>query len=199
MPRSTRILPDPPIARRPPVVGAHAGGYRTPRNEYDEFVLEGLRREVDSVKNLPAEPSVIAPRVRLLDFLLEHGRFYAPQGLPKGYRAGIRQKCYTNAQGRGTNCPDLTYVEGRALAVVAHPHGWCVTTSGEVIDPTWTGRRGRPQGMSYFGVPIDAAHVRQVIIASESFGPILTDEAFEDADDNQISVHPPDRIRHRQP
>jgi hypothetical protein len=117
-------------------------------------------------------------RLRYLDVLLQHGRFYTPRTLPMTYRAGKMGKCYMNAQSLGMNLPDLTYVEGRALDIAIHDHGWCVDSEGGVIDPTWTGRRGRSHGKAYYGVPLAESYFVQLIEATGWHDRVLTDHVF---------------------
>lgn len=84
---------------------------------------------------------------------LEHGRFYRPQPLPRGFRRGKRNQCYGNAFDLAVRTAGLTYCEGFVLFSLGSraaevEHGWCVATDGRVIELTLG-----QIGLSYFGIP----------------------------------------------
>lgn len=89
------------------------------------------------------------------DLLLQHGRFFEPQDLPKAYRRGRARACFANSLRLGTKA-GLRYVEGVALpdvGILVH-HAWCLDERDRVVDPTWS-----TPGRAYFGVVFAKATV----------------------------------------
>jgi hypothetical protein len=92
------------------------------------------------------------------DFLLQHGTWYKPKGLPRGIRRGELRNCFTNALTLGRS-REYTYVEGYAIPNIENlhfpvHHAWNLDRNGNVIDNTW-----RKTGLAYFGVafPLEVA------------------------------------------
>lgn len=94
------------------------------------------------------------------DFLLQHGRFYPPQRLPRPELRGPIRNCFVNAamaaiNGSRTACR-LHYVEGYATFVILTHHAWCADDNGNVYEVTW-----RKVGSAYFGVEFPPRAVRR--------------------------------------
>ena len=85
-------------------------------------------------------------------FLLERGRFFEPQMLPKGFKRKKAKECYGNSFTLATSREGMAYCEGIVVTELGEErtteidHGWCVTEDGKVIDVTLE----RP-GLTYFG------------------------------------------------
>lgn len=62
----------------------------------------------------------------------------APLFVPDDLGVWPERECYTNAQTLATAHPELTYVEGYALAsTMPVNHAWLIDPLGTIIDPTW--------------------------------------------------------------
>lgn len=87
------------------------------------------------------------------EFILQRGRFFRPQHLPKGYRRRKQKQCFENSFNLALASDDLAYCDGFVMAsiggVINLPieHGWCVTADGKVVDITFS-----DPGNAYFGV-----------------------------------------------
>ena len=109
-------------------------------------------------------------------FLTEHGREYQFRPLPDDVRAGPPQACFETCQCLAADFERFTYCEGYAAGIIPVLHAWVTDASGYVIDPTWTGGKGRaPMGSQYFGVAIRTAYVIQHMISTGHHRPILDD------------------------
>jgi hypothetical protein len=166
----------------PPLVKPVAGGTSTRRTEYEAYLLSPITQKLERFRSFSDGGQAYTARLRQLDFLLKHGRFFTPKALPKVYRAEKRGSCYLNAQSLGMDLADLTYVEGRGLDIVGfdYDHGWCVDSEGGVIDPTWTGRRGRTLCKAYFGVPLAESYFVKVIATTGWHDKIINDDTYFD-------------------
>jgi len=101
-------------------------------------------------------------------FVLEHGREYSPNTLPKGYRIMTPHRCFDNAFHLAKK-KGLTYVEGYAeVEGVPILHGWCVDGE-QVIDVTATGLMG------YYGVPLNLKLVQRFRIEKRNTFSIIDD------------------------
>ncbi|WIN00090.1 hypothetical protein ACTOB_003771 [Actinoplanes oblitus] len=86
--------------------------------------------------------------------LLDIGRLHTAGPLPDGIDKMPDQFCYSNAAAVARR-RGLLYAEGIAAfsvsgTVCCLAHGWCVTTDGIAIDPTWD----PGTGLAYLGVAI---------------------------------------------
>jgi hypothetical protein len=85
-------------------------------------------------------------------FLLERGRFFESQPLPKGFKRKKVKECYDNSFKLAYSGKGLTYCEGIVVTEFGEErtteidHGWCVTEDGKVIDVTLEN-----PGLTYFG------------------------------------------------
>jgi hypothetical protein len=85
-------------------------------------------------------------------FLLERGRFFEAQPLPKGFKRKKAKECYGNSFTLATSRRGLAYCEGIVVTEFGNErstdidHGWCVTEDGKVIDVTL-----EKPGLAYFG------------------------------------------------
>lgn len=122
--------------------------------------------------------------VSVSDFVLQNGRPFIHSPLPSHIRTMRKKQCFANAQQLVLSDNDLIYCEGYAtssalrlgdLDFISFPllHGWCVTYDGTVIDPTWSGRRSRPEGIDYFGVAINLNYVLGSILTDNTHHPII--------------------------
>ena len=105
-----------------------------------------------------SEPGPLPPSRGLVmysDFLLQRGRFYQAQSLPKGFRRGRAQQCYDNSFNLTFKYPELSYCEGFVTYSFGKgetdkaEHAWCVAKDGKVIDVTLP---ALVTGVAYFGV-----------------------------------------------
>jgi hypothetical protein len=98
-------------------------------------------------------------------FILDHGRSWKAQPLPRGVKRGEMKRCFENAQRFAAGLfrkgrESWTYVEGYAcsgdlsIPVPAH-HAWLVDGQGTVVDPTWRS----PERSYYFGVAFETSYV----------------------------------------
>jgi hypothetical protein len=92
------------------------------------------------------------------DLLVQHGRAFTPQPLPRRYRRGLPHLCYDNAftlaaRTRGA----LRYCEGYAAGIIPVEHAWCIDAADRVVDPTWGPDIPRE---IYFGIEIPLREVR---------------------------------------
>jgi hypothetical protein len=101
-------------------------------------------------------------------FLLEHGREWEAQPLPRHYARQANQLCYMNATQLVTENPRLTYVEGYACHGGLFPlgHAWAVTKDCKVVDPTWD----YPGESTYFGIAFRTAFVLEVVSSTRLYG-----------------------------
>lgn len=93
------------------------------------------------------------------DYLLKHGHFFTPSGLPEGIRPMRLQQCFENAWRVAQRTKAFHYVEGIAWGVIPCAHGWIVDRDGNAYDPTWAHARVG-LGSSYFGVELNLDEVR---------------------------------------
>jgi hypothetical protein len=112
------------------------------------------------------------------DFLLQHGRFFAPQRLPQGIKKGPERQCFENAGKVATRRgSSLFYVEGFALGVIPVHHAWASDTEGNVYEVTWQTRDRTEEDIAataYFGVPFNADFVLRAMSETKRWG-ILDD------------------------
>lgn len=85
-------------------------------------------------------------------FLVERGRFYEAQPLPKGFKRKKAKECYGNSFTLDLSKKGLAYCEGIVVTKIGKDqtteidHGWCVTEENKVIDVTL-----EKPGLTYFG------------------------------------------------
>jgi hypothetical protein len=73
------------------------------------------------------------------DFILRHGRYFAPRELPDRYAhlTGPPQACFVNALHAAQADESLTYVEGVYVVTSnATAHAWCIDPEGKVVELT---------------------------------------------------------------
>jgi hypothetical protein len=123
--------------------------------EEDLLLFAGLTGLRDQYRAMHAtEPSdSVRDMLALYGHYLEHGRFFRPQPLPRGYRRGRQNQCYGTAFDLAVRTAGLTYCEGFILVSLGSrateiEHGWCVAADGRVLELTL-----RQVGLSYFGIP----------------------------------------------
>jgi hypothetical protein len=154
-------------------------GYREPANEHDRYLIQWIEDKFQMLRPFQACPSGQG-ELRHLKWLLDVGRFFPPQRLPKPYRVGEAQACYMNSQtlalmGDG----ELTYVEGIGLRIGVFLHSWCIDAQGNVVDTTWHGRSKKQMaGTAYFGVPISNGDIMRAILATKHHDQIITPETL---------------------
>lgn len=129
-----------------------------PQNEYEEYLLERVRRGVELEHEVAASNEAKGfGRMRVCsveEFVLTNGGFWGPRREDVPCR-GIAQQCYGNAQRYARRHKGVWYVEGLAVSVDDEDdfvlrHAWCVEDGGAVIDvtPQWC----KGVNYAYFGV-----------------------------------------------
>lgn len=99
--------------------------------------------------------------VRLQTLVLQHGRTFAPQRRPKGFRLRTQKECFLNSfyvadAGRGT------YVEGFAMVKGLHFHHAWVTLDGvHAVDVTLR----LPEEAQFFGIAFSLSGLRRQILS----------------------------------
>ncbi|MDB6017694.1 MAG: hypothetical protein JWR19_2183 [Pedosphaera sp.] len=111
--------------------------------------------------------------VSLERLLLECGREFPLAPMPDELKRFMGKKghCYMNATQLALSGFEAIYCEGYAVCKglpIPLRHGFCITPSGEVIDPTWK------DGTEYFGIPISKRFLFETMKRREVFG-ILDD------------------------
>lgn len=86
-----------------------------------------------------------------IDFVLHHGRWYAPRPLPPDIPKGAPRACYGNAIIAAV-LYDLIYVEGYAWldmggGGLCFDHAWCTDRAGRLFELTWPA-----VGVAYYGI-----------------------------------------------
>lgn len=99
-------------------------------------------------------------------WILEYGRHWEPQALPRQHPRGVIKQCYSNAANLALGDSDLTYVEGYACGIIPVMHAWCVDKDGKVIDNTWD----EPAKSLYYGVPFDRGFLAKTICRNGVYG-----------------------------
>lgn len=100
-------------------------------------------------------------------FMLCRGLVWRAAPLPADIRKGKPRKCYQNAALLAMHHPEkYIYVEGIAHGIIATEHAWCVTTDGQVVDPTWKS----PENCAYLGIPIAPEFLRRCTLESGYWG-----------------------------
>jgi len=109
------------------------------------------------------------------DFVLTHGQFfpnYIPK--PKWVRKGVIKQCFANCAKAVMRNPDkLIYCEGFASGIIPVNHAWLLTTDGQIIDPTWDGRKEikhEGEGTEYYGVPFKFGYVLRILRETGYYG-----------------------------
>lgn len=105
-------------------------------------------------------------------FILECGKDFKGVKRPKGIRKQRDGACYCNATLLAFENKELAYVEGYAIHDGLFPmlHAWCVTKTGEVVDPTWR----YPEKSEYRGVIIPNEVLRVQILKNRVYGVLDT-------------------------
>lgn len=134
---------------------------------------------------LKAEVAVIVSMKRntingyhsISDFVLKNARVWNPQPLPSQYPSMTPKECFANAQQLVLeNGSGLIYCEGYALGVIPVLHAWCLDSDGNVIDPTWSGRKKRVDiGSEYFGIAFNEDYIVDRMLAIECYHSLLDD------------------------
>ena len=102
---------------------------------------------------------------------MHHGVLKTSSPLPRGVERGVAKQCFQNAGRLALAHPEeLTYCEGWAQ-MPAHRglsayHAWCLDRKGNVVDPTWTHKKGH----EYLGLPIKTSALRKQILATKEWG-----------------------------
>lgn len=120
-----------------------------PRTPAEQHLWDHLTQRRDTATDLRPQGYAYA---NPCDFVLQHGRWYAPRPLPRPVTRGVPNHCYGNAMVRAV-LHDLAYVEGYALlSVRGEPpmlfqHAWCADAEGRLYEVTW-----KLLGLAYLGV-----------------------------------------------
>lgn len=108
----------------------------------------------------------------LADFVLKNGAYMpTPEGkLPTGIRRGKVGYCFENAGRLAAFNDRYIYCEGFALCVFPMLHAWIVDSeTGQVLDPTWQGRRGLTT-VTYYGIAVNTPWLLSQVYANEHWG-----------------------------
>lgn len=102
-------------------------------------------------------------------FVLDHGKDFEWQELPRPFRYGTIKHCYENSLSLAIRHPELIYCEGFGAGIIPTQHAFCVTVEGEVIDSTWTpdlvkGCR------DFIGIPLRTDFVRETVACRGYYG-----------------------------
>lgn len=101
------------------------------------------------------------------DFLLKHSRVWEARHCPEAWANVVPRECFRNAGLLALSNPELTYVEGVAVAhAIPTAHAWCVTPEGIVVDPTWA----NPEEAAYIGIPFKTAFLKRRLADTEGWG-----------------------------
>ena len=84
------------------------------------------------------------------DFLLQHGRWFAPLPWSHPGKEGRLKECYKHSLLLSSSYEGLHYVEGSALAPglpIVLDHAWAADLEGSLVDGVWLNK-----GQAYLGV-----------------------------------------------
>lgn len=115
--------------------------------------LEGMRNLRDRFK----KPGIFVYG-SAEEFVLKHGTFFKPSGLPDGIRPMRLQQCFENSFRVAQRTKAVHYVEGFAIGIIPVAHAWIVDADGNAFDPTWASRGDL--GASYCGVELNLEEVK---------------------------------------
>lgn len=139
--------------------------------EARDTILSFLQTTAEIQKNLRQDDKFVYRSME--EFVIRNGHNYFPRKLHREFKPGKPKLCFNNVTDLVLKKPELTYVEGYAMGVIPVLHAWAVTSDGYVVDPTWTGRKGRPDlGTAYYGVPFDINFVLETITKKGTYGVI---------------------------
>lgn len=100
------------------------------------------------------------------DFVLQHGRPWTPQPLPKEHPRGVIKECFRNSAVLVMRHPrQLIYCEGYAMGLIPVMHAWAIDNEGKVIDPTW-----RTTGKEYFGIAFQFKYLCSALRKQKVYG-----------------------------
>ena len=98
-----------------------------------------------------------------------HGREWTGAARPSRCPLGPPRACFENTLHLCVDHPELTYVEGYAVAGMPLHHAWAVDRSGRVVDTTWDD----PQGRAYFGIPFNTAYAKAAAFESGLYSVLM--------------------------
>ena len=76
--------------------------------------------------------------------------------------------CFKNATDLVLNDGSLIYCEGYSIGIIPVVHAWCITKTGEVIDPTW--QRADKTGKQYFGIAFKRNWLMHSLLKYQYYG-----------------------------
>jgi hypothetical protein len=97
------------------------------QQDFDDQLRLILEGERDALQSFGPIAKGIATRC---DWLLNHGRFFTPRGLPADYRHGKAKECYLNSwrmaiEREFVYCEGITMIKlGKTIAWIHH--AWCL-------------------------------------------------------------------------
>jgi hypothetical protein len=123
--------------------------------DFDVLLQRKLEREQDAF-NSSGEFAQTQGMVTKSEWLMKHGRFFAPRRLPAGYRHGTLKECYSNSSQLAIK-RGLTYCEGLLLSSAGNllPHAWCLDGDQRLLEVTL-----KEPGRSYFGVAFSTSFLQ---------------------------------------
>lgn len=100
-------------------------------------------------------------------FIAAAGRLYTERTTLHAYPVGATGECYRVAFGLAMKHPELTYCEGRALAMGIVPvgHAWCIDADGLVVDTVWDEYQ-----TDYVGVAFSTAFMKRWTASRKVYG-----------------------------
>jgi hypothetical protein len=140
-------------------------------------------------------PADAKPTESLAGFMLERARSWPIPAPPLDVKRGIIKECFRNAAMLAMDEPDrYIYCEGYAMSIFPVLHAWCLTTEGQVVDPTWQRKHsGRSMmGVAYFGIAIKLRYLRRHLAEKGYWGQLGT----PDWSRPEIVVDPADQWNH---
>lgn len=108
-----------------------------------------------------------------MEFVLQHGWWYAPCNVPADIDQGSIQECHKNAQLAANDRDSLMYCEGFVLSnsgSLPVLHAWVTDGTGKAIDITWD----KP-GVAYAGVPFKTSFIRLTCLKNDAHISLLDD------------------------
>ncbi len=130
----------------------------TTTKDFLEHCVEGLKQN-------GVQHSGINGYFCLMDFVLQHGRYWMPGSTFWSKGGGM---CYVHAGKAAMRNRDYTFVEGYAVgSFIPVQHAWIVDKHGLVIETTWD-----HMGSGYFGVPFRTDYLRQQVKATGRYSMI---------------------------
>lgn len=163
----------------------------------DNILEQEVRNYLKGMKEFLSNTNLGQAKLRYIcqeDFILQNGRFYKATPRPLHTKQMTMKGCYANAYHLTVTNSNLQYCEGIGQGKGLFPmcHAWCITESGQVIDPTWK------KADWYFGVTFPIEYVEHILFQKETYGvldsfelkwPLLTGEHTYNKTTHTVDLH----------